>query len=109
MTKSDGGVRRPSVLHRHGGRRGKQAVQPLTQETALPLPDGSSARNQDIHESPGALLPIMAGAHMGDADKRTKQVRGVQIFSQIAVLFCAFYQFIDRSLDQAYYHSNPLM
>ena len=38
---------------------------------------------------------------MGDADERPKQVVGVKIFSQIAALFSAPHQFIDRSLDQA--------
>jgi hypothetical protein len=38
---------------------------------------------------------------MGDADQRSKQIRGVKIFSQIAAVFRAPHQFIDRPLDQA--------
>ena len=46
----------------------KQAVRPLTRRQRLSLPDGSGTRNQDIHESPGALLPVRAGRDTGDAD-----------------------------------------
>jgi hypothetical protein len=37
---------------------------------------------------------------MGDADQRSKQIRGVKIFSQIAALFRAPHQFIDRPLPK---------
>jgi hypothetical protein len=52
-----------------------------------PLFNRSQTHYEYLYESPGALLPITAGAHVGDADHRPQQIGGVNISSQIAVLF----------------------
>jgi len=56
---------------------------------------------EDVYESPGALLPITAGGHIGEADQRPKQIRGVNVSSHVAALFSALHQFVDCSLNQA--------
>jgi hypothetical protein len=56
---------------------------------------------EDVHQSPGALLPARPGGYMGNADQRPKQIEGVEISSYIATLDCAFGQRINRRLDQA--------
>ncbi len=75
----------------------------LTRPNALNegLFDPSRTCNENVNKSPGALLPIAAGAHIGDADHGPKQIGGVNISSQIAALFRALHQLIDGSLDSA--------
>jgi hypothetical protein len=34
--------------------------------------DWPRTRDEDVHESPGALLPVGTGRHVGDADQRPK-------------------------------------
>jgi hypothetical protein len=36
------------------------------------LLDGPRTGDEDLHESPGALRPVRAGRHVGDADKSPK-------------------------------------
>ena len=57
------------------------------------------ACDEDVYQSPGALLPISARAHMRDADQGPKQVEGIQISAQIATLLSALDQGIDRALE----------
>ena len=57
--------------------------------------------DEDINQSSGALLPITAGAHVGDSYHRPKEIGGVNVFSHVAALFRALDQIIDCSLDQA--------
>ncbi len=45
------------------------------------------------------MLPVRAGAHMRDADQRSKKVVCIQISSQITTLLSALHQPIDRTLD----------
>src|SRR5215472_17819326 len=55
--------------------------------------------DEDIHESSGALLPVRAGRHVGNADKSTKQIEWVEVFPYVAALDRALYKCINRSLD----------
>src|SRR5260370_23894065 len=57
--------------------------------------------DEDVYESSGALLPSPPGAHIRYADRRPKQIGGVNVFSHIAALFRALHQLFDCSLDQA--------
>ena len=61
----------------------------------------TGACDENVYQPSGALLPIMAGAHMGDANHRSKQVGGVQIASHVAAPLRAFHQLLHRSLYQA--------
>src|SRR5579862_3683493 len=53
--------------------------------------------DEDVYQSSGALLPITAGAYIGNADHRSKQIGGVNISSHIAALFRALHQLFDCS------------
>jgi hypothetical protein len=57
--------------------------------------------DQDVYQSSGALLPITAGAYIGNVDHRPKKIGGVNISSHIAALFHALHQLFDCYLDQA--------
>jgi hypothetical protein len=67
-------------------------------ETLL-LFGGSRTSDEDIHESPGALLPVRTRRHVGDADKGPKQIERVEISPDVAVLNRALHQRINRSLN----------
>ena len=71
--------------------------------TTIPEQPSSGLRprtgNEDIHQSPGALLPIWAGRHVGHADKSPKQIERVEVLSDVATVDRTLYQRIDRSLD----------
>ena len=47
---------------------------------------------ENVHQPPGALLPVGAGGDVGHADQGAKQIKRVEIFSNVAAL--------DRPLDQ---------
>src|SRR5260221_6547817 len=55
--------------------------------------------DENIHQPPGALLPVRAGRHVGDADKRPQQIEWVEIFAYVAVLDGALHQGINCFLD----------
>jgi hypothetical protein len=59
------------------------------------------AGDKDLHQSPGARLPVVAESHMGGSDECSKQVGGLKILANIAAPFRTPHQVIDRSLDQA--------
>jgi hypothetical protein len=42
--------------------------------------------DEDIHESPGALLPVRTGCHVGDADQCPEQIEWLEISAYLAVL-----------------------
>ena len=63
------------------------------------LPGRTRTGDEDIHQSPGALLPIRAGRHVGHADKSPKQIERVEVLADVAAPYRARYQRIDRSLD----------
>jgi len=60
---------------------------------------GPRTGDEDVHQSPGALLPVRGGRNIGDADKCSKQVEWVEIFTYVAALDCALHQRINCSLD----------
>ena len=62
--------------------------------------DWARTSDEDVHQPPRALLPARAGRYMGDTDQRSKQVEGVEISANVAALDRAFYQRINRSMDQ---------
>src|ERR1700722_16968045 len=59
------------------------------------------ACDEDVYQSPGALLTFGTGAHMENTDHRAKQIKGLKVSSHIPALFRTLHQLIDRSLDQA--------
>ena len=61
--------------------------------------DWARTGNEDVHESPGALLPVRTGRHMGNADQRAEQIERLQISTNVAGPDGALYQRINRSLD----------
>ena len=63
------------------------------------LVDSPRPRDEDVHESSGALLPVRTGRHVGDADKGAEQVEWLQISTNVVALDCALHQRINRSLD----------
>src|SRR5580658_6036753 len=63
------------------------------------LLDWPRTGDEDVHESPGALLPVRAGRHMGDADQCAEQIEWLQISTNVAALDGALHQRINRSLD----------
>src|ERR1019366_8559134 len=73
----------------------------LLQPVRRCLFDGARARNKDVHEPPGALLPARSGRYMRYADQRSKQVEGFEIFSHVAAFDRASDQRINRSVDQS--------
>lgn len=48
--------------------------------------DWPRTSDEDIHESPGTLLPVRTGCHVGDADKCAEQIEWLQISAHVAVL-----------------------
>jgi hypothetical protein len=73
----------------------------MTAELHTALFGWARTGDEDVYESSGALLPVTAGAYIGNADHRTKQIGGVNISSHVATLFRALHQFVDCSLDLA--------
>ena len=61
--------------------------------------DWSRTRDEDIHQSSGALLPVRTGRHVRDADKCAEQIEWLQVSANVAALDCALHQRINRSLD----------
>ncbi len=55
--------------------------------------------DEDIYQSPGALLPVRAGRHVGDPDKRAKQIEWIEVFPYVATVDGALHQRINRSVD----------
>ncbi len=48
--------------------------------------------DEDVHESPGALLPVRTRSHVGDTDERPEQIEGLQISTNLAALDGALHQ-----------------
>ena len=65
----------------------------------LALLDWPRTRDEDIHKSPGAFLPVRAGRYVRDADQRAKQIEWLQISAYVSALDCALHQRINRSLN----------
>src|SRR5258708_28232761 len=59
----------------------------------------SRTGEEDLHQSPGTLLPVRGGCHVGDADKSPKQIEWVEVLPYVPAFDCALHQGIDRSLD----------
>lgn len=78
-------IRRPSMRKCHPGSCW------LITKTELCSLDGPRTCDQDIHQSPGALLPVGTRGHVGHAYKCPKQIEGLDIFSYVADLDCPFY------------------
>ena len=57
------------------------------------------AGDEDIHQSPGALLPVRAGRHIGDPDKSPKEIEGVKVSANLAVLDSALHEGVNRPRD----------
>src|SRR6266481_2816608 len=53
--------------------------------------------DQDVHESPGAFLPVGAGGYVGDANQRSKQVEWLEVFAYVAAFDGSPHKCIDRS------------
>ena len=56
----------------------------------------SRTRDKDIHQPPGALLPVRAARYIRDADKRAKQVEWLEISTNVSTLNGALHQRINR-------------
>jgi hypothetical protein len=54
---------------------------------------------KDIGESPGGLLPVRAGGHVGDADKSPKEIHWVEVPAYIAAPDRALHQGLNRFRD----------
>src|SRR5580700_3352773 len=55
--------------------------------------------DQDIHKASGAVLPLGASRDVRDADKRAKEVEGLEILAYLAAFDSALYQRLDGSPD----------
>src|SRR4029077_6093855 len=53
--------------------------------------------DQDVHESPGAILPVGAGGYVGDANQRAKQVEWLEVFAYVAAVHGSLHKRINRS------------
>src|SRR5215831_13406279 len=51
----------------------------------LRLLHGPGTCDQNIHESPGALLPLRAGGDTGDANESSQQVDRIEVLADVAV------------------------
>jgi hypothetical protein len=60
---------------------------------------GTRTGYQNIHEPPGALLPVRAGRRVSDTDKSLKQIDCVEIFAQVATLDAVLHECTNRSMD----------
>src|SRR5580692_9949760 len=61
----------------------KPTIQKLGRRALLHWP---RTFDQDVHESPGAFLPVRSGRHVGDANQRAKQVEWLKVFAYVAAL-----------------------
>ena len=55
------------------------------------LSDWPRTPDEDVHESPGALLPVRTGGHTGDVDRRAAQIERLQISTPVTTLGCALH------------------
>jgi hypothetical protein len=62
------------------------------------LVDCPRTRDEDVHESSGALQPVKTGCHVEDADKSAEQLEWLEISTNVVALDCALHQRINRSL-----------
>ena len=54
-------------------RTGSSSIMEPVEETALhPTSTWARTGDEDVHQSPGTLLPVRAGGHVGDADKSSQ-------------------------------------
>jgi hypothetical protein len=68
-----------------------------SQQSAPPsLSDRSCTGDEDIDQSPRALLPVRAGRHIGNADQSAKEIDRVKVSTYVAVFDGAFHQGADR-------------
>jgi len=58
----------------------------------LRLFDCPRTYDEDVHEPSGALLPVGARRHVGDADQRPEQIEWLQVSTDVAAFDCAFHQ-----------------
>ena len=65
----------------------------------LSLFDRPRAGDEDIHQSPGALLPVRVGRHVGDADQSPKQIDGSRSLRMSPLLIARFTSARIASLD----------
>src|ERR1035441_6276882 len=61
--------------------------------------DRPRTKHEDVHKSPGALLPVRAGRHVGDADKSPKEIDWIEVLAYVAALHRALHQGTNRFPD----------
>ncbi len=61
--------------------------------------DGLRTEDEDLDKSLRALRPVRRGGHIGDADKRTKQIEWVEIGTYVAVGDSSFHERMNGSPD----------
>ena len=66
---------------------------------AVDLFDGPRACDQNIHQSPGALLPVGTGRDIRHSDQSAKQINRVEVFTYIAAFDGALHQSANRFPD----------
>lgn len=61
----------------------------------------AGAGDEDLHQPPGALLPVGVGRDMGDSDQGAQQVEGIDVAANVTVFDGALYQRCMRCLHLA--------
>jgi hypothetical protein len=56
----------------------------------------AGADGEDVGEPSGALLPVRAGGHVGDADQRPQQVDRIEVLTDVT----AFYRALDERANR---------
>src|SRR5258708_5967516 len=72
---------------------------PAQSERELLTFDWPRTRDENIHKSSGALLPVRAEGHVGDSDQSAKKIEWLEVSTYVAARDGALDQRIDRSLD----------
>lgn len=73
----------------------------MTTEPRTVLFGWARTGDEDLNEPFGAFLPITAGAHIRNANDRSEQIGGVNVFSHMTALLRAIHELLDCSLDEA--------
>src|ERR1700741_4836795 len=55
--------------------------------------------DEDIHQSPGALLPVRAGRHVSDADEGLPEIDWVEVPTYVAAFDTALYESTNYFMD----------
>src|SRR5246127_1703803 len=55
--------------------------------------------DEDIHQSPGALLPVRAGRHVSDADEGLQEIDWVEVPTYVAAFDTALYESTNYFMD----------